>query len=371
MLKTIDVLIGLAVVMLLMSMIVTVITQFVNSLLNSRGKHLWQGIADILQQISPGFDRRIAEEISGAVLSHPMIRDEKGRFGSVIHREELTKLLLELASNNSPQKISGDAVTVLQKTLVETGVCRPGSPEEIQQQIKGIISNIGAFALQLELAHPELTNNARARIAILQQAGSGFVAKINLWFDQTIDRISDRFTYHTRFVTFGAGLLLALVVQLDTAALVSRLAADDTLRSSLVAEAQNVSQNPAPGPSLNPTELQNIHDLQTNNLIGVPVSFSDWERRWSKDNAPMKLLGILLSSILLSLGAPFWYNALQNLLRLRSLVAVKDDVQRRTRQLPLPTAAAAALPGLASDERGLAGEEEAVVKDEPAKLPKT
>ena len=110
MLKTIDVLIGLAVVMLLMSMIVTVITQFVNSLLNSRGKHLWQGIADILQQISPGIDRRIAEEVSGAVLSHPMIRDVKGRFGGVIHREELTKLLLELASGSSPQKISGDAV---------------------------------------------------------------------------------------------------------------------------------------------------------------------------------------------------------------------------------------------------------------------
>jgi hypothetical protein len=369
MLKTLDILIGLAVVMLLMSMIVTVITQFVNSLLNSRGKHLWQGIADILQQISPGIERRIAEEIAGAVLKHPMIQDVKGRFGSVVHREELTKLLLELASGNSPQKISGDAVTALQKTLVETGVCRPGSPAEIQQQIQGIISNIGALALQLELAHPELTNNARARIAILQQAGSGFVAKINLWFDQTIDRISDRFTYHTRFVTFGAGLLLALIVQLDTAALVSRLGSDDALRSSLLVEAQHLSVNPNAGQSLDPTELQNIHDLETNNLIGVPVSFSDWERRWSKDNAPMKILGILLSSILLSLGAPFWYNALQNLLRLRSLVAVKDDVQRKTRQLPLPAAAATAVASAASDEASIAGEVRSIVNDERGELP--
>jgi hypothetical protein len=373
MLKTIDILIGLAVVMLLMSMIVTVLTQFFNSLLNTRGKHLWQGIADILQQISPGIERHIGEEISGAVLSHPLIRNVKGRFGGVIHREELTKLLLELASGSSPQKISGEALTALQNMLVATGVCSSGSSEKIQQQLRTVIRNIGEHALQLELAHPELTNSARARIAILQQAGSGFVAKINLWFDQTIDRISERFTYHTRFVTFGAGLLLALIVQLDTAALVSRLGSDDVLRASMVAEAQSVSANPNSVPALNATELQNIHDLQTNNLIGVPVSFSDWAHRWSKDNAPMKLLGILLSSILLSLGAPFWYNALQNLLRLRSLVAVKDDIQRTARQLPLPAAAATAVASVASGERSIAGEERSIVNivnDERGELPR-
>ena len=127
--------------------------------------------------------------------------------------------------------------------------------------------------------------------------------------------------------------------------------------------------NPNAGQSLDPTELQNIHDLETNNLIGVPVSFSDWERRWSKDNAPMKILGILLSSILLSLGAPFWYNALQNLLRLRSLVAVKDDVQRKARQLPLPAAAATAVASAASDEGSIAGEVRSIVNDERGELP--
>jgi hypothetical protein len=98
MLKTIDVLIGLSAVMLLLSMIVTVITQFVTTVLNSRGKHLLQGVADILQQIHPGVTRDIAEEISRAVLSHHLIRDGSGQLGSVIHREELTKLLLELGS---------------------------------------------------------------------------------------------------------------------------------------------------------------------------------------------------------------------------------------------------------------------------------
>jgi hypothetical protein len=44
--------------------------------------------------------------------------------------------------------------------------------------------------------------------------------------------------------------------------------------------------------------------------------------------------------MLLSLGAPFWYNALKNLIRLRSLIAKKDDDQRLSRQTSTGTAAA-------------------------------
>jgi len=41
---------------------------------------------------------------------------------------------------------------------------------------------------------------------------------------------------------------------------------------------------------------------------------------------------VLISVFLLSLGAPFWYNALKNLLALRSTIAAKDDAQRSQRQ---------------------------------------
>ncbi len=144
---------------------------------------------------------------------------------------------------------------------------------------------------------------------------------------------------------------------MDTAALVSRLASDDALRNSLVTEAQSVPNNLNPNLKLSETELQNVRDLMTNNLVGVPLSLSDWLHRWSADNAPMKIAGILLSAVLLSLGAPFWYNALQNLLRLRSLVAVKDDQQRQERQLAIPTATAISVAAAASDDRSVAMDE--------------
>jgi hypothetical protein len=44
------------------------------------------------------------------------------------------------------------------------------------------------------------------------------------------------------------------------------------------------------------------------------------------------LAGVLLSSLLLSLGAPFWYEALKSLLKLRGVMAKKDDSAREERQ---------------------------------------
>ncbi len=42
--------------------------------------------------------------------------------------------------------------------------------------------------------------------------------------------------------------------------------------------------------------------------------------------------GVLLTWILLSLGAPFWYDSLKDLLKLRSTLAKKEETARVERQ---------------------------------------
>lgn len=347
--------------MLLVSMIITVITQAVNNIFNTRGKHLLTGVADMLEQLDPGITRTIAEEIADKALRNPLVSEGNGKLGNVIHREELTKLLLELGAGDGAQQLSEQATQALQTALKNGGICQGGTPEQLRDQIREKLKNVRALALHLELTHPELTNAARARVAIIQQANSELVAKINLWFDQTMDRASERFTAHTRFVTFFAGLAVALALQLDTAALVSRLSIDDELRKSLLDIAEKQATTGQANASnaavqLNNIDRQNLKDLMVNNVIGIPQSLSDWLGRWNRDNFLMKALGILLSAFLLSLGAPFWFGALQNLIRLRSVLASKDDQQRQERQLTAPAAAAAAAnapDGVSfSDERG-------------------
>jgi len=167
---------------------------------------------------------------------------------------------------------------------------------------------------------------ARANIAILREAESHFVAKINTWFDQTMDRVSQRFTVSTRWVTFLCGLVLVALLQLDSVALINRIYVDDALRDSLASEAR--SESNASGDKL-------YNFVVAQGVVPLPQYPADLGR--FKD--ARHLAGMIFTTLLLSLGAPFWYNALNQLLQLRPKIAQVDDLQRKAREAPRGVAA--------------------------------
>lgn len=428
MLKTLDILIGVATVMLLFSMVVTVVTQFIISAIGSRGRNLKNGLAGLLKQLDPTLRDTIAKEISTALLRHPLTKGRLGALGTVIHREEFSTLLMELASGQSINQLSTNAKGGLNQLLKNNGIDDPANT----------LKNVRNLTLQLENSNPELANDVRHSMAILQEAKSEFVGKIHAWFDQTIDRVSQRFTFSAHAITFFVALVVAFAIQLDTIALVNRLSSDDAFRAAVAdqvpalikdagkqaltgpggsapgkttpastqsnpstnetgksaaqttgaPQGQNSPQTEAvakgvaaktdknqagknsahttndrgeqPGsqtagqtpsgtstpqpnqgggsPSDNQGAQAKIYKLLETNGVVAPTRGLIWQWDW----LPLKidwqleggrqLLGILISALLLSLGAPFWFNALQNLLRLRSALAQKDDQQRQTRQ---------------------------------------
>jgi len=326
MLVSIDILLGLSEVMLLTSMAVTVLAQFVTGVLNSRGRHLLYGLARLLQQIDPEVEEKAARRIAGTILMHPMIRDGMGRYGSTIHREEFTKLLMDLASGNVPWEIAerlGDETRAILMALLEkNGVTDP----------KAVLENARLLALELEIDKPELASNIRQSMALLEAAKGQFVAKINTWFDQSIDRIGERFTLSTRIITVACSLVVACAIQLDTIQLINRLSIDTELRNSLVQKAvemgEKVETTPETLYQLSGQNKEDIKQLLQLGIVNVPKSFEDWRSNW----VSVSPLGIAFTVMLLSLGAPFWYNALKNLLELRSSLASQDDAQRKERQ---------------------------------------
>ncbi len=312
MLKSIDILVGLSVIMLAASMAVTVLTEFITHLRNTRGRNLQQGIADLLRLINPSFSKEVVDKIAAAVLTHPLIRDGKNRMGTVVHREELTKLLMELAAGDGAQQLEPAVQTLLMKTFAEHGIPDPAAT----------LDNIRTVSLRLEKSNPELSSVARANLAILHEAESKFVAKINTWFDQTMDRVSERFTISVRGTTTWCGFVLAVVLQLDAIALVNRLSVDDAVRASLVKQAESATKQAAPTTG----DLYEV--FTTQGLVALPKYPDDFAKLADLRH----FTGILFTTLLLSLGAPFWYNALKQLLQLRSKLAQADDSQRKQRQ---------------------------------------
>jgi hypothetical protein len=71
-------------------------------------------------------------------------------------------------------------------------------------------------------------------------------------------------------------------------------------------------------------------DLEKTNLHVIPTtvlhSRADW---WNAYQEPHHLLGVLVSVLLLSLGAPFWFNALRQLSNLKPAISGKVDAAKQ------------------------------------------
>ena len=102
------------------------------------------------------------------------------------------------------------------------------------------------LALQLEVNNPELASDVRQSLALMQEAKSDYVARVNSWFDQTIDRVGQRFTKYTHYVTLAIATLVVLAVQLDMIAVIDRLSVDDHFREKVVNSAIDNFQAQSP-----------------------------------------------------------------------------------------------------------------------------
>src|SRR5262245_13773465 len=144
--------------MLALSMAVTMMTQFATTAINSRGRHLRQGLADLLGQLDPSLHDKLANEVATAILTHPLVSNTFGGLGSVVHRDEFTKLLLHLTDDKS--SLQSEAKAALLKALHDNGITDP----------KATLSKIRSMTLQLEATSPQLGADVRQAMAILQEA---------------------------------------------------------------------------------------------------------------------------------------------------------------------------------------------------------
>jgi len=369
MLQTLDVLIGFALVMLIMSAAVTMLTQFFGTwLLNLKGKALLEVIARLLTTLDRGITAKDARSIADYILRDPLIAQppligNTQSLAIVVHREELVKLIFDFASagdlakasqqiqasppvGSKPLQQSAVDGLIRLRTVMKESLKRNGIDDPDQ-----ILAAIRSATLELEKTRPELSNSARASAAILNHATSDFLAKLNSWFDQTIDRASDIFTVRIRVVTVCVSLVLALLVQLNSFELINRLSVDNALREKLVAAAIDRA-NAAPSTGVDAKPPASVREAIKNSgadqledlgLIAFPSSAEEWAGRWTQGWL-LQLFGIVLSAALLSLGAPFWYSLVANLVQLRSVVAGKDDLERAERQTSQVAASPAGMP---------------------------
>lgn len=229
-------------------------------------------------------------------------------------------------------------------------------------QIRVGVASLAVTQPQLKQALETLLQGAEEYSAKGESALA--LARVNVenWFDGSMDRLSGWYKRRAQQMAFFIGIAVAIIANGDTVLLAQQLWRDPALRTSLVAQAQDMIQKQ--GDVSQPT-LEQVTQLQAqfNGLnipfgwIGTPIpldasgtipgldggaahactpfptlsddvfGFTVVGQCYPITNAPhfndltgwvLKLFGLIASGIAAAQGAPFWFDLLKKVINVRS-----------------------------------------------------
>jgi hypothetical protein len=413
MLVYLDTLIGFSVVMLLVSLLITILTQMVSALVNHRGSNLRWGLKTLFEHIDPALFPQLAanaNRLAHEVLTHPLISDSwfssleavrrllqipvvktvLGRIelASAIRPVELTNILRQLAASSAQPGLLKDLAAAdwaaLQGEI--TRLLEAPSPAAEREMAQAVhVADAAITAIKGQAGFPLLVDSVNA---IRGKAG-----QLEAWFSSMMDRVAQKFATYMRLWTILFASVFALATGLNSIVLLDDLYDNSSLRNSLAGAASQAIATAGPvldkGNTLEAaltaalkqaaqdavaagapqskeikTTAEGTAWIQANVPAGqraaalgsfdaASAAASQKVRQDAADNAaktsaaasqagfdilkfrwPAKpdakyFLGVLITAALLSLGAPFWFNALKSLANLRPILATKEKAEQK------------------------------------------
>ncbi|MBM3521523.1 MAG: hypothetical protein FJX57_01085 [Alphaproteobacteria bacterium] len=177
------------------------------------------------------------------------------------------------------------------------------------------------------IENAELRNALGAMLGDAQASVDQLRATVAKWFDDSMDRVGGWYKRRTQFAGFAVGLFVAMAINADAINVVRTIAADQTLRQELVALAQSVQAMEKQA-----DRMQTLRDELKRLPIGwykascgqtAPTKTCNEPATWADFPAnlefwPLSILGWLITALAVKLGAPFWFDLMSKLLKVRA-----------------------------------------------------
>jgi hypothetical protein len=290
-----DVVIGMMLIYWLLSSICSAINELIAATLATRARILEQEIVKLLD------DPKLVESF----YQHPLIR------ALFLPKEDVRP------ARRKPHYIEPK---IFSTTLLD--ILTPGSPtfRAIRDEVSGadVVGVKQAIrALMGDLAAAEGGEDT-ARLQTLRK-------NIEEWYNAAMERLTGWYKRRTQQAIFFIALTVSLLFNIDTLVLVDHLSNDDALRAAVVASAQRAvadagSQGTA-GAGAAGTTLKAQFDALRGEFaaLNLPVG---WTRSARPSPHPadwfQKVVGLLLTTAALTMGAPFWFDVMSKLVNVRS-----------------------------------------------------
>lgn len=217
-------------------------------------------------------------------------------------------LIKSLKKNNgkNPSYIPADTFALVLTDLL--------TPEEKR---KGAYSLVDIRETVTALPNEKLKQSL---LALIDNAKDDIVkAKENIekWFNAFMERASGWYKRKTQLATIVIAVVLTGIFNVDSIRITTQLAKDNTLRAVIVAEAeQEVAAAQTQGELKTQTSVEKFKELKTRlHELGLPLGWGGevcHDIKWGE-----KILGLLLTMLAVSLGAPFWFDIMTKFVNLR------------------------------------------------------
>jgi len=312
-----DVVIGLFFIYLVLALVTSTISELIAQLLALRGRVLRDGIRTMLSDFSNS-------GLADTLYKHPLIsslRPNRGKrnlvpgpkLPSYIPSHTFTLALLDIIVNEN----SNTFVPILDLERIKESVNTSKQllmNEELKRQLDIIL---------------DLSEDIQEALLVMET-----------WFNDTMNRARGWYKRRVQFIILLIAFLIAGFANADSIMLYNRLSTDATVRQAFVDNAGEFLETQPPITPADPEEsadteteatvsditerIEYISELQAS--ITNDLQVIGWSDEPGHTLAPpttptgwvMKVTGIVITALAVSLGAPFWYDLLSKLVNLRS-----------------------------------------------------
>ncbi|MGA8596755.1 MAG: hypothetical protein WB676_18755 [Bryobacteraceae bacterium] len=328
----VDVAIGLIIVYVVLSLLCSSVNEGIETFVKNRSRQLERGIREL-------FNDPDGTEITQLLYNHPLISglfhgeyDPKHlKLGRIVGGKFYGK-------RNLPSYIpsANFALAVLDIVLPASGTQLSGAAATFGSGGKPVRTDVVEALRQAAVNFPVAA--VGKGLTVLIDASSNDLEKVRAaiesWFNASMDRVAGWYKRRTQIILFVIALAIASTLNIDTVHIVDRLLADPSVRSSLVATAQEyarsvypsaVASNPQAGEVPIAQRVARVEDnLSRLRNLGVPIGWSEKENLKGKYYWFLKVAGILASALAATLGAPFWFDILSRFVDIRSTIKPRD-----------------------------------------------
>lgn len=312
----VDVALGLIFLFVLLSLICSTINEMIAGVLSWRARFLEEGIRSMLagsgglSSVDGLVDQLAAHPLIQGKVATPVTGEPKGLRG------RLSRLR---------RKVSKPRVfpSYLNKSTFALVFLDTFAQPELDDS-RDVLKRARGYVEELDADSPV----RRVLISFLDKADGNvdrFRESLESWYDLTMNRVSGWYKRRTQFALIVIATIVTLLANADSLQIGKALWNDDAVRASVVAQAQRAVDQGNAEPDVGGGVSESAETLSDQvadvSALELPLGWSTdpEDPRWFDDwqGAVGKVLGLIATVLALTLGAPFWFDLLGRVSRIR------------------------------------------------------